>query len=164
MGYGLLAFTIWYVYFYGERIMSLGKRKKLLTESQVLKMCKGEYMNKDQLEFFRYRLEGARDDCNRDILNAKAMLVQEKQVSDDSDSATENEINLIDTRFLERKSNLLRKIESALDRIAESSYGYCQITREPIGLKRLLLRPTATLSIEAKQLQENIEKHYSEEE
>ena len=65
-------------------------------------------------------------------------------------------------RMLEREKKLLDKIDEALDRIANGDYGYCEETGEPIGLRRLLLRPTATLSIEAKERQEQMERHLGE--
>lgn len=65
-------------------------------------------------------------------------------------------------RLLEREKKLLDKIDEALERIARGEYGWCKDTGEPIGLKRLLLRPTATLSIEAKERQERQERHMRE--
>ena len=80
--------------------------------------------------------------------------------ADELDKAAQEEDRRLQLRFLDRQTKLLPKIEQALDRIEHDEFGYCDITGDPIGLQRLLLRPTATLCAEEKQRQETKEKSY----
>lgn len=79
--------------------------------------------------------------------------------SDPSDMGSSEEQRQWQLRMLEREKKLLDKIDQALERLARDEYGWCEESGDPIGLQRLLLRPTATLSIEAKERQEQFEKH-----
>ena len=89
------------------------------------------------------------------------MQTQERE-ADENDRASLEEERWLELRIREREGKLISKIDEALHRIEDGSYGYCDETGEEIGVQRLLIRPTATLSIEAKQRRENIEKAYSD--
>lgn len=88
-----------------------------------------------------------------------ASLRDLERPSDEADLASREEQRQWQLRLLEREKKLLDKIDEALERLARGDYGWCQETGEPIGLRRLLLRPTATLCIEAKERQEKRERH-----
>lgn len=87
-------------------------------------------------------------------------LQNQEREADENDRASLEEERWLELRFRERESKLIQKIEEAIKRIEDGEYGYCEDTGEEIGIERLLVRPTATLSIEAKQRRENIEKAY----
>lgn len=140
------------------------KKQQSLTESELLRMPKKDYMDKKQLAFFAERLLALREEAKNDIEKAREELISKDQSSDDCDIAFDNETHFMETKIIERKSKLIIKINEALSRINHGTYGYCVETGEPIGLQRLLLRPTATLSIESKQLQEEVERIYWDEE
>lgn len=134
-----------------------------LTDQDILAMPESEYMNDIQLRFFKHKLIALEQEI---IENAKktTQSLQEQEtnyIADISDRATvEEEYNLeLKTRDRERK--LLQKIRYSLQLIESKEYGYCLETGEKIGIKRLLVRPTATLSIIAQEKQEIIEKHFA---
>ena len=133
---------------------------KTLTEKQLLRAPRKDYMNGEQLEFFRQRLLDLRKELGVRLERAKAELSEEHRECDELDRASvEEDINL-KVRALNRDSKLLPKIEEALRRIEDGSYGYCEATGAPIGIERLLLRPTAAFSAEEKNRQEAIEQAY----
>ena len=123
-----------------------------------------EYMNDMQLEFFRQKL-----------LNWKKSLIgQSKDTLDDLRQGGLNQPDQIDRASLEsdkalelrtrdRARKLISKIDEALKRIEDGVYGYCEETGEPIGIERLDVRPVATLSIEAQERHERMEKTYDDE-
>ena len=123
-----------------------------------------EYMNEMQLEYFRQKL-----------LNWKKSLIgQSKDTLDDLRQGGLNQPDQIDRASLEsdkalelrtrdRARKLISKIDEALKRIEDGVYGYCEETGEPIGIERLEVRPVATLSIEAQERHERIEKTYDDE-
>ena len=82
--------------------------------------------------------------------------------TDPADVGSAEEQRQSQLNMLEREKRLLDKIDHALDRIARGEYGWCEESGDPIGLRRLMLRPTATLSIEAKERQEQLERHVRE--
>jgi DnaK suppressor protein len=137
-------------------------KKNGLTEAELLRSPASQYMNAEQLAFFRERLL----DTQRELLQ-KADLTSEhlrehELEADPTDQATIEEEYALELRARDRERKLLKKIDEALRRIEEGSYGYCEETGEPIGIPRLIARPTATLSIEAQSRREQKQKLYGE--
>lgn len=125
-----------------------------LTEQELLAMPEDDYMNTQQLEFFRALLEQMREDIFTNGQETISHLRATEAVPDEADRATQEEEQVLEQRIRDRERKQLRKIDAALDRIANRTYGYCEISDEPIGLRRLLARPTATLSIEEQERHE----------
>jgi len=130
----------------------------MLTGKQLLKASGKHYMNEEQLEFFRQRLLEQRKEIEDDIERARNELSNGTNEADELDRATAEEERWLSLRISEREGKLLRKIDEALQRIEDGEYGYCEDTGDPIGILRLLARPTATLSAEAKTRREQLEK------
>ncbi|MCF6806803.1 TraR/DksA C4-type zinc finger protein [Thiotrichales bacterium 19S9-12] len=130
----------------------------MLTEAKLLAMTEDDYMNDEQLGFFRHLLEENKNELVLSIEEAKKNLSEAEHNIDLNDVATQQEMQQLYLRTVERQGKLLRKVESAIKRTESGDYGYCEVTGEPIGLRRLLARPTATLSIQAKEIQEHHEK------
>lgn len=126
----------------------------MITEQKLKKMSEDDYMNHGQLEFFRHRLQQMKSELVESIELARSSLVDNEVSSDMSDIATKQEMQQLHLRTVERQSKLLRKVDEAIERTKTGEYGYCEETGEPIGILRLLARPTATLSIQAKEAQE----------
>ena len=125
---------------------------------------KEKFMSPRQKEFFRRRLLGWRDDILRDTQGTIQNLQDDDgQAPDIADRATVESERSIELRTRDRQRKLVGKIDAALGRIEEGSYGYCDDTGEPIGLKRLEARPIATLSIEAQERHERRERVYRDE-
>lgn len=131
-----------------------------MTEQQVRDMPDSEYMNDAQLEFFRQRLIQMKEEVLRREVDAKERLHEREVFADPADRATAEEEHWLDLRLRERESMLLRKVDDALRRIKEKEYGYCEKTGEPIGIPRLLARPTATVIVDVKGLHEKVETHF----
>lgn len=130
-----------------------------MTPDELLAQPEADYMNDRQQEFFRALLRRQRQALQEHIATALADLRDYPSDSDPADAGSTEEQRQAHLRLLERERKLLDKIDQALLRLAQGDYGWCQATGEPIGLSRLLVRPTATLSIDAKQRQERLEKH-----
>ncbi|WP_106420602.1 RNA polymerase-binding protein DksA [Salinicola tamaricis] len=130
-------------------------------ETQLLAMPAADYMNEAQLAFFQHRLERERETLAAALEETRAIIVDSRGDGDDADLAANEETLSLLLRQADRETRLLRKIEAALKRIESGDYGFCDETGQPIGLKRLLLRPTATLCLEAKERQEQREHHYA---
>ena len=125
---------------------------------------KEKFMSARQKEFFRRRLLGWRDEILRDAQGTIQNLQEDDGQSPDiADRATTESERTIELRTRDRQRKLVGKIDAALNRIAEGSYGYCDDTGEPISLKRLEARPIATLSIEAQERHERRERVYRDE-
>jgi len=135
---------------------------KVPTEAELLKMPVKDYMNEAQLAFFRAKLEQLRDELMSNAGETSEHLRETPSVPDPADRATIEEEHALELRTRDRERKLMKKIEQSLARIESGEYGYCDETGEPIGLKRLLARPTATLSIEAQQRRELKQKMYGE--
>ena len=138
--------------------MSNNRKKKApetLSDADVLAMPGSEYMSDVQLAFFRYKLLGLRDDI---LSNAGETAEHLREgavvVPDPADRATIEEEHALELRTRDRERKLLKKIEQSIQKIDAGEYGYCDETGEPIGVARLLARPTATLSLEAQQRRE----------
>jgi DnaK suppressor protein len=137
-------------------------KAKPLTEAELLKMPKSEYMNAAQLKFFRERLLELQQQL-RDNAGATTEHLRELSFAPDpADRATLEEEHALELRTRDRERKLLKKIEGTLARIDEGTYGYCEETGEPIGIQRLLARPTATLTIEAQERREMKQKMFGE--
>lgn len=134
----------------------------LPTESELMKQPKADYMSSAQLKFFKHRLLELRTQM-RDNADATTEHLRELAVAPDpADRATQEEEHALELRTRDRERKLLKKIEGALLRIEEGSYGYCEETGDAIGVPRLLARPTATLTIEAQERRELKQKMYGE--
>jgi DnaK suppressor protein len=122
------------------------------------------YMNDDQREYFRRKLLSWRDEILRGSNETLRQLKEEEsRVADMSDWASFETERNFQLRARDRERKLLSKIDEALRRIEEGTYGFCEETQEPIGLRRLEARPIATLSIEAQERHERREKTYRDE-
>lgn len=119
------------------------------------------FMNKRQQEYFRRKLNGWKEDILRENRETLQHLQEESShhpdIADRASSETERALEL---RTRDRQRKLVSKIDAALARIEDGSYGYCEETGEPISLKRLDARPIATLSIEAQERHERRERVY----
>ncbi|QFR32741.1 RNA polymerase-binding protein DksA [Ancylobacter sp. TS-1] len=119
------------------------------------------FMNERQREYFRQKLLQWKDDILREAKETLQHLQDENQNHPDiADRASSETDRAIELRARDRQRKLIAKIDSALERIDDGSYGYCEETGEPISLKRLEARPIATLSIEAQERHERRERVY----
>jgi len=129
-------------------------KKRLLTEAEILKMGEKDYMNEDQLAFFKDRLEKLQEEILRNAGQTTENLRETILVPDPADRATIEEEHALELRTRDRERKLLKKVQQSLARIESGEYGWCEETGEPIGIPRLLARPTATLSLEAQERRE----------
>jgi DnaK suppressor protein len=136
----------------GEAVLVDGK--PLLTEEQLLSMSESEYMNAEQLAFFRYRLQQMERELLSNADETTEHLRETVIVPDPADRATIEEEHALELRTRDRERKLLKKVQGSLAQIESGDYGYCEETGDPIGIPRLLARPTATLSLEAQQRRE----------
>lgn len=136
--------------------------KKLLTAEEVLAMSEDDYMNEQQLAFFRHRLSEMEAQLRANADQTTVNLRETKVVPDPADRATIEEEHALELRTRDRERKLLKKVQAAIVRIDEGDYGYCEETGEPIGVARLMARPTATLSLEAQQRRELKQKMYGD--
>ncbi|MBZ9558457.1 MULTISPECIES: TraR/DksA C4-type zinc finger protein [Modicisalibacter] len=128
--------------------------------TRLLMMPDDDYMNDEQLGFFRRRLLAEKAGIESHLREVREVMAGHGRDSDELDQAAFEEELRLQLRQADRETRLLANIVAALKRIEAGDYGYCQETGEPIGLPRLLLRPTATLCLEAKARQEQREHHY----
>jgi DnaK suppressor protein len=134
-----------------------------LSEPELLAMPEAEYMNDKQLDFFRARLEQQKADLLSSAGETTEHLREDTSiVPDPVDRATIEEEHALELRTRDRERKLLKKIAQALVRLDSGDYGYCDETGEPIGLQRLMARPTATLSLEAQQRREMKQKMFGD--
>jgi len=134
-----------------------------MTEAELLAMPDSEYMNEKQLDFFRARLQAQKDDLLSNAGETTEHLREDTSiVPDPADRATIEEEHALELRTRDRERKLLKKIGQSLSRLDTGEYGFCDETGEPIGLARLLARPTATLSLEAQQRREMKQKMYGD--
>ena len=132
----------------------------MITETQLKKMPVKDYMNQDQLDFFKHKLMELRTEIENNIEEFRQELADLQVETDENDRATIEEQRSLKLRLIERQSNVIPKILYSLRQIESGEYGYCEESGEPIGIERLLVRPTATLAIESKTLRERKEKVY----
>ena len=136
--------------------------KKTLTEQELLAMSDKDYMNDKQLEFFRNRLTEMEAELRHNAGQTTENLRESTVVPDPADRATIEEEHALELRTRDRERKLLKKVQAAIKRIDEGEYGYCEETGEPIGVRRLLARPTATLSLEAQERREIKQKMFGD--
>jgi DnaK suppressor protein len=133
-----------------------------LSSENLLSMPMSEYMNDSQLRFFRDMLLDMKRQLLENAGETSEHLRENDMVPDPADRATIEEEHALELRTRDRERKLMKKIDQALSRIDDGSYGYCEETGDPIGLPRLLARPTATLSVEAQQRRELKQKMFGE--
>ena len=135
-----------------------------ITEQEILNMPEDEYMNDIQLGFFKNKLLELESEMVQNAQKTTQALQEQdtNYIADPSDRATIEEEYALELRTRDRERKLLQKIRSSLESINNGEYGYCEDTGEPIGLKRLIARPTASLSIEAQERREKMQKHFAE--
>src|SRR5262245_36271359 len=143
--------------------VAAAKKVKVLTEPDLLKAPDKDYMNEAQLAFFRRRLTDLRDQLLQNADDTGEHLRENETTTDPSDRATLEEEYTLELRTRDRERKLLKKVEKSIRLIDEGNYGYCEETGEPIGIPRLLARPTATLSLEAQERRERVQKLYGDE-
>jgi DnaK suppressor protein len=120
---------------------------------------KEKFMNAKMKEYFRQKLENWKNELLKESSQTLNNLQTENEAKPDmTDRASEEIDRTFELRTRDRERKLINKIEAALRRIEEGTYGYCEETGEPIGLKRLEARPVATLSLEAQEMHEKAEK------
>ena len=128
--------------------------KKELTEADIVKMPEKDYMNAAQLEFFKAKLLALKADLLLHANETTEHLRENVLVPDPADRATIEEEHALELRTRDRERKLLKKVEQSLLSIESGDYGWCEETGEPIGVPRLLARPTANLSLEAQERRE----------
>lgn len=134
-----------------------------LSTDELLAMPEAEYMNDKQLDFFRAQLQKQKDDLLSNAGETTEHLREDTSiVPDPADRATIEEEHALELRTRDRERKLLKKIAQSLSRLESGEYGFCDETGEPIGLPRLLARPTATLSLEAQQRRELKQKMFGD--
>jgi DnaK suppressor protein len=134
-----------------------------LTEPELLAMPDAEYMNEKQIDFFRAQLQKQKDDLLSNAGETTEHLREDTSiVPDPADRATIEEEHALELRTRDRERKLLKKIAQSLERLGSGEYGFCDETGEPIGLARLIARPTATLSLEAQQRRELKQKMFGD--
>ena len=134
-----------------------------LSDAEVIAMPDSEYMNDKQLAYFRLKLVGLKEDILANAGQTTENLREDTVVAPDpADRATIEEEHALELRTRDRERKLLKKIEQSIARIDSGDYGYCDETGEPIGVPRLLARPTATLSLEAQQRRELKQKMFGD--
>ncbi len=122
------------------------------------------FMNPRQREYFRNKLESWKDEILRESRETLENLQEENQNHPDmADRASSESDRALELRTRDRQRKLISKIDAALKRIDDGTYGYCEETGEPIGIARLDARPIATLSLEAQEMHERREKVYRDE-
>ncbi|HUH58696.1 MAG TPA: RNA polymerase-binding protein DksA [Candidimonas sp.] len=133
-----------------------------LTEEELLAMPESDYMNEAQLAFFRGRLKELEQEILTNAGTTTENLRETQFVPDPADRATIEEEHALELRTRDRERKLLKKVQQSITRIDSGDYGWCEETGEPIGIPRLLARPTATLSLEAQERREMRQKLYGD--
>lgn len=127
---------------------------KLLSEAEILAAPADEYMSAAQLAFFRARLVAERDALLESAHQTTEHLQDFVATPDPADRASQEEDHTLELRVRDRERKMLHKIDEAIERIDNGSYGWCEESGEPIGVPRLIARPTATYSVEAQERHE----------
>lgn len=138
------------------------KKITIPTEEQILSMGESDYMNDAQLAFFKARLQQIEKDLQKNADETTEHLRETVLVPDPADRATIEEEHALELRTRDRERKLLKKVKQSIAAIDAGEYGWCEETGEPIGVARLLARPTATLSLEAQQRREIKQKLYGD--
>lgn len=132
----------------------------MLTRQQLIDAPEDDYMNEEQLAFFEDLLKTLIAETTESVESTMRKLKEEQIVADELDRALVEEDRRTRLRFMDRQTKLLPKLREALKRVEEEDFGYCEVTGDAIGIKRLLARPTATLCIAEKTRQEQQEKSF----
>lgn len=133
---------------------------KLLSDAELLAAPESEYMSEAQLASFKQRLL-AEESALRGAANATTQHLQETEAAPDpTDRASAEEEHTLELRVRDRERKLLKKIAQALQRIEDGTYGWCEESGEPIGIARLLARPTASLTLEAQERHEQRKRQF----
>ncbi|WP_374347337.1 RNA polymerase-binding protein DksA [Chitinimonas sp.] len=135
---------------------------KKLTEQDILNWQGDDYMNEDHLAFFRQRLLDMKRELLENATATSAHLQEQEATPDPADRATLEEEYALELRTRDRERKLLLKIDATVKKIDDGDYGYCDDTGEPIGLPRLLARPTASLTVEAQERRERMKKQFAD--
>ena len=143
-------------------VAPVAKKVKVFTEEDLLKAPEKDYMNEAQLAFFRQRLLELRQQLLHNADDTGQHLRENEITTDPSDRATLEEEYTLELRTRDRERKLLKKVEKSIRMIDDGSYGFCEETGEPIGVARLIARPTATLSLEAQERRERVQKMYGD--
>jgi DnaK suppressor protein len=145
-------------------ILSMNGYKKYagLTEAEVLVQPESEYMSKAQLGFFKEKLIELRGQILHNATDTGEHLRDNEVATDPSDRATQEEEYTLELRTRDRERKLLKKVDKVIRMVDDGSFGWCEETGEPIGLARLIARPTATLSIEAQERRERMQKLFGD--
>lgn len=125
---------------------------------EILAAPEADYMSDRQLMFFRVRLNQERDTLLAAVRETKLHLKDNAVSADPSDRASQEEDYTLELRVRDRERKHLQRIEQALARIENGTYGWCEESGEPIGIGRLLARPTTTFSLEAQERHEALKK------
>jgi DnaK suppressor protein len=137
--------------------------ERILTEEEIRAMGDDDYMNPAQLAFFKAKLQQLERDLLKNAGETTEHLREDTSiVPDPADRATIEEEHALELRTRDRERKLLKKISQSLARLESGEYGFCDETGEPIGLGRLIARPTATLSLEAQQRRELKQKMFGD--
>ncbi|MFZ4744610.1 MAG: RNA polymerase-binding protein DksA, partial [Limnohabitans sp.] len=139
------------------------KKPDQLRDAEILAMSDNDYMNDAQMAFFRFKLVELKNGILANAGETTEHLREDTVVvPDPADRATIEEEHALELRTRDRERKLLKKIEQSIQRIDSGDYGYCDETGEPIGVGRLLARPTANLSLEAQQRRELKQKMFGD--
>ena len=135
-----------------------------LTEQDILNWNgpEDDYMNEEHQAFFRELLMKLQEELINNAAATTDHLQEQESTPDPADRATQEEEYALELRTRDRERKLLAKVQASIRLIDEGDYGYCKDTGEPIGLKRLLARPTATLSVEAQERREQMKKQFAD--
>ncbi|MCQ9617487.1 RNA polymerase-binding protein DksA [Paenalcaligenes niemegkensis] len=135
---------------------------QILTVEELLAMPESSYMNAAQLAFFKNRLRELEQEILANAGATTENLRETQFVPDPADRATIEEEHALELRTRDRERKLLKKVQQSIGLIDSGEYGWCEETGEAIGLKRLLARPTANLSLEAQERREKRQKMYGD--
>ena len=138
----------------------MSTNEELMTREQILNDDEDNYMNEAQLAFFKNLLIELYESTSERIEEAKQQMVAPMGFADPADRASSEEQSSIALRIVDREQKLLPKIKQSLERIRTKEYGYCLESGEPIGVPRLLARPTAEYCAEVKARKEIKEKQF----
>src|SRR5471032_705039 len=135
---------------------------RILTDEEILKMDEKDYMNAAQMAFFKAKLQALEKELLKNAGETTEHLRETVLVPDPADRATIEEEHALELRTRDRERKLLKKVQQSIVAIDGGDYGWCEETGEPIGIPRLIARPTATLSLEAQQRRELKQKLYGD--
>lgn len=133
----------------------------MLSKKQLLAAARKKYMDPQQLAWFEQLLLEEKRETQADIERQRQWLANPPEFNDEADRAQYEDESRVVLRLMDRQRKLLPKIDEALRRIRNGSYGYCLETGEPIGIERLLIRPTAEFCADVKNTNEAKEKFYA---